>query len=64
MDREAGEEMRLEKKTRPSWQANGRGHQDQKIVTDFKPFAAFYIITALTVAYAIGCFARDMGWLQ
>lgn len=62
MDREAGEEMRLEKKTRPIAWRQGRGHQDPHIITDARPFAAYYAFIAFILLYAFACFVRDMGW--
>lgn len=55
--------MRIEKKTRPSRQASGRGHKDDFIVTDARPLVAYYFFLAGVVAYGLCCFARDMwGW--
>ena len=62
MDREAGEKMRLEKETRPKAWRHGRGLKDPNIVTDFRPFAAYYVFLAGIVAYGLACLARDMGW--
>ena len=56
--------MQHEKETRPSRQARRREHAEQRedIVTDLRPFVAYYIGLALLVAYGCACFARDMGW--
>ena len=56
--------MQHKERTRPSRQAHGREHAEKRddIVTDLRPFVAYYIGLVLLVAYGCACFARDMGW--
>lgn len=55
--------MRVEKEKRPqAGKHERRCHKDEDIVTDLRPFVAYYIGLALLVAYGCACFARDMGW--
>lgn len=55
--------MRVAKEKRPqAGKHERRCHKDEDIVTDIRPFVAYYIGLALLVAYGCACFARDMGW--